>query len=868
MIVEFLVVLVAAKIAAEVAERLRVPAVLGEIVAGILVGPSVLALVGEGEVLHFLAELGVILLLFEVGLETDLDELRSVGRASLLVAIMGVALPFGLGFAGMLAIGEEAGPAVFIGAALTATSVGITARVFGDLRALATFEARTVLGAAVADDVLGLVILTVVVRLTSGETLSLLGVGGVVLAAAGFVVIATALGLRAAAPVFRAIDRNARSSGALIVAALIGVLALAGVAAAAGLAPIIGAFVAGMAVRRSDAAERVRRDTGPLAHVLVPVFFLQIGIATDLSSFTRPGVLGVAGLMLVAAVAGKLLAAFGAMGAPGDKALIGIGMLPRGEVGLIFAGIGLAGGVLTDDVYAALLVVVLATTLVTPPLLRWRIESIRHRPRIEEEGTPVPEGGWLAALDGVIVLRGTPPAELALVLGLEAAVLAAAARPGPRLLQWFLTWRPTDQLDWDDAARAQLLAVLRAGNARSWRFLDAVGLLDATLPELAARMQERRSDASELDPARVFEWATVEALRATAGDEATSDEVLMAALIADISGDHLPSDEAAIGLASRLGLRGESQREVAFLVAELGRLRAAAVRPDALDEPTVLALAAHLRTRERARALYLLERASGGIEVWERQRLDELHERLHVVLGEPDQAEARRFAAAQLVGDATRSERIRVAPRHWLLTQSAEAIARQVGLLDPRPRRGDFRVHVEGERVDVATIDRRGLLAEVTGALASAGVEVRSAATATWSDGTVVMSFRAFDHEPDADRIRDRLASATQPAVVPVPDVHLAFDHGASPWYTLLDAVAADRPGLLAALAAACAAAGASIHSVVAKTADGVAHDRFELVDGRGQKLDGATCESIRRLLGREAPPPRRSRALLTRTKR
>src|SRR5438046_7328971 len=194
-LLDILVVLVAAKGAAELAERIKLPAVVGEIVAGVVVGPSALGLVKGDDVLRVLGELGVILLLLEVGMEMDLAELGAVGRASLLVAVAGVVAPFALGYVAASAMGEGGNTALYVGAALTATSVGVTARVFGDLRALATVEARTVLGAAVADDVMGLVILTVVVRVVSQGTVSPLTVAGVVLVAVAFLVVTSLAGI-------------------------------------------------------------------------------------------------------------------------------------------------------------------------------------------------------------------------------------------------------------------------------------------------------------------------------------------------------------------------------------------------------------------------------------------------------------------------------------------------------------------------------------------------------------------------------------------------------------------------------------------------------------------------------------------------
>ena len=263
-----LVVLVAAKVAAELAERVGVPAVVGEILAGILIGPSALGLVHGDEVVRVLGEIGVILLLLEVGLEMDIAELASVGRAAMLVAIVGVVAPFVLGGGVGLAFGMSGKEALFVGAALTATSVGITARVFGDLKVLATVEARTVLGAAVADDVIGLVILTVVVRLVTAGSVSVLDVGQVVLVALIFLVGATAIGLRITPPIFHWVDRHSRSAGTLVAIALAFTLAMAELANSAKLAPIVGAFVAGVVLSRSSVSERVRTELTPVGHLL------------------------------------------------------------------------------------------------------------------------------------------------------------------------------------------------------------------------------------------------------------------------------------------------------------------------------------------------------------------------------------------------------------------------------------------------------------------------------------------------------------------------------------------------------------------------------------------------------------------------
>src|SRR3954465_11579323 len=225
---DILVVLVAAKLAAEIADRIGTPAGVGEILAGIVVGPSLLGLVGDGdEVLRTLGELGVILLLLEVGMEMDLRELGAVGKASLATATVGVIVPMVLGIGAMELIGQDFKTSLFVGAALTATSVGITARVFGDLRALATTEARVVLGAAVADDVMGLVVLTVVVRLVTGGSVSAAAGLGIVAVAIGFLVSGATAGLRIAGPLFALVERASRSTGTLVATALAFALAFA-----------------------------------------------------------------------------------------------------------------------------------------------------------------------------------------------------------------------------------------------------------------------------------------------------------------------------------------------------------------------------------------------------------------------------------------------------------------------------------------------------------------------------------------------------------------------------------------------------------------------------------------------------------------
>ena len=389
-----LIIILVARLAAELAERIKIPAVLGEIVAGIIIGPSVLGLIDPikhldvADMVLLLGEIGVILLLFQVGLEMDLGEMAKVGKPAFIVAIIGVAVPFAAGFGVATSFGEDTKVALFIGAALTATSVGITARVLGDLRALALRESRIVLGAAVADDVLGLVILTVVVKVVTEGSIS----AGVVLEtiglAVGFLLITGLLAIYVIPRLFTRIDRLATSTTTIVSIAFALTLAFSLLANQAKLAFIIGAFMAGLAVGRSPQHERIAEGLNPLGHIFIPVFFASIGINADLEAMFQPSVLALAVSLTVVAIIGKLVAGLGIGRSGGDKLLIGIAMMPRGEVGLIFASIGLSKGVLDDELYGALLLMVLVTTVITPPLIRLKLA------KRDDLTTPTPVEVW------------------------------------------------------------------------------------------------------------------------------------------------------------------------------------------------------------------------------------------------------------------------------------------------------------------------------------------------------------------------------------------------------------------------------------------------------------------------------------------
>lgn len=361
-----------AKLAAEGMERIGQTAVLGELLAGVLLGPGVLGLVHESEALHALAELGVLILLFEVGLESDLDELLKAGLQAALVAVVGVVLPFVAGYALMHWSGYPPLVAVFVGATLTATSVGITARVLADLGRLQDAAANVVLGAAVVDDILGLIILAVVTGVAQTGLVSLGGVALLSGKAVVFLVVALFLGLKLAPALVRWIGRL-RARGTLVVYAVVFAVALAALADLIGLATIIGAFAAGLILATTERRAHIEERIKPVADLLVPVFFVTVGMKVEpamLNPFAPNAQLGIAMLLTAVAVASKLAAGLAVYQRGVRRWPVGVGMVPRGEVGLIFAGTGLAVGVVAVDLYSALVVAVMLTTFVAPPWLK------------------------------------------------------------------------------------------------------------------------------------------------------------------------------------------------------------------------------------------------------------------------------------------------------------------------------------------------------------------------------------------------------------------------------------------------------------------------------------------------------------------
>lgn len=392
--------LIAAKLGGELFERLRQPAVLGELIAGIMLGNLVLfgftaaePLKSDG-VIAALAQIGVILLLFEVGLESSLGEMMEVGWSSLFVAIAGVVAPFflGWGVAAYFLPDESRLVHVFIGAVLCATSVGITARVLKDLGKLKLREARIILGAAVIDDVIGLMILAVIVGAVNatltGESVSVVHIFWIAAKTGAFFVSAFAIG-RAVPPVFRRAGKL-RSRGVLLVLSISFCFWLSWLATKVELAAIVGAFAAGLVLEdahfklfKERAEHDLRELLEPVTTFLVPVFFVLMGMKVDLRVFAHLPVLSFALALTVAAIIGKQVCSLAVAERGLNRLAIGLGMIPRGEVGLIIAGIGatlmlpnragVAEPVIGAATFGAIVIMVIITTLVTPPLLTWSL---------------------------------------------------------------------------------------------------------------------------------------------------------------------------------------------------------------------------------------------------------------------------------------------------------------------------------------------------------------------------------------------------------------------------------------------------------------------------------------------------------------
>ncbi len=367
------ILLLGAKIGEEIFRRLRQPAVIGELVGGFVVGPYALGLVTlellqPGETAAVLAEIGVVILLFAVGLETKTDELLQVGRPAVVTAVLGIIFPIAAGVGYALLVGEAPTTAAFVGLALAATSIGITSRVLSDLGVLDRKFSRIIIGAAVIDDILALILIVVVAGAASGDLgLATLGlvVGGVGFVILGFAIARRARGLR------REVFTWPLFADTPLVPVFLIMLALAILSALIGLAAIIGAFVAGLIIAETEAQDEIEHDIQPLSSIITPFFFAVTGALVDLSALLEPALAISAIVLAILGIATKVLAGvIGAWGAGRWSAVtVGVGMAPRGEVGIVVVGLGLGLGLLSQDLFSVVLVAVVLTTIAAPIML-------------------------------------------------------------------------------------------------------------------------------------------------------------------------------------------------------------------------------------------------------------------------------------------------------------------------------------------------------------------------------------------------------------------------------------------------------------------------------------------------------------------
>ncbi|QFZ92142.2 cation:proton antiporter [Synechococcus elongatus] len=405
------VVYLASKVGGELCVRANLPPVLGELLGGVIVGTSVLKLLvfpssGTGaedvvllnflqqisgapdnwmptifatqsEVISVLSEIGVIILLFEIGLESNLDELLKVGAKAAIVATVGVAAPFAAGTLGLMYLFHIATiPAIFAGAALTATSIGITAKVLSELGKLNSPEGQIIIGAAIIDDILGIIVLAVVSSLAKTGEIRPSNIIILIVSSTAFLVGAIFIG-RWLNPFFVNLVSNMQTRGEVLVVALVAAIIVGLIAQFVRLEAILGAFAVGLILAETEKGEELKKQVTPLADVLVPIFFVVVGAKTDLSVLNptdpvnRAGLI-IAGFLLVVAVIGKVITGFSLVGSstPINRLAIGVGMIPRGEVGLVFAGVGASSGILSESLNAGVIVMVIMTTFLAPPLLR------------------------------------------------------------------------------------------------------------------------------------------------------------------------------------------------------------------------------------------------------------------------------------------------------------------------------------------------------------------------------------------------------------------------------------------------------------------------------------------------------------------
>ncbi len=382
LLLELFVMFAGGKLLAEIFERLRQPAVVGELVAGVLLGPSMLALIHPSDLTRGVAEMGAIFLLFAIGLETKPRDLLEVGWTALLVAFLGVLLPFALGFGYLKLLASPPVEAIFVGAALVATSVGITARVLEDLGVLTSRVARVILGAAVIDDVLGMIVLAVVSSLSAGKV-NYVSLAVVTVEALGFTLLVIFFGSRLVGRMEPSVARLRARNSAFSLSILL-CLGLSLASLYIGLAAIIGAFLAGLALAERSEIWKLRESAHPLSEFLAPFFFVLLGAEVNLRTFLQPGLVVMLLVISVLAIVSKLFGCgLGSLRLGWrDAARVGIGMVPRGEVGLIVAAVGLRLHTISESIYTVIVGMSIVTTLFAPPVLKLTMTKSAQKPAL------------------------------------------------------------------------------------------------------------------------------------------------------------------------------------------------------------------------------------------------------------------------------------------------------------------------------------------------------------------------------------------------------------------------------------------------------------------------------------------------------
>jgi len=426
-LLSLVIIYIASKLGGELCARLNLPPVLGELVGGVVIGVSALSLLifpesgsqasdslimkllemtanlnpasaesvftTQSEIISVLSELGVIILLFEIGLESDLKELIDAGVQATVVAFVGVVVPFALGTTGLIYLFHTpAVPAIFAGAALTATSIGITAKVLAELGQLSTKEGQIIIGAAVIDDILGIIVLAVVSSLAKTGEIQIVNIVYLIVSAAVFLIGAILIG-RFLKPYYVGLVNEMQTRGQLLLTALVFCFVLSYIANIIQLEAILGAFAAGLVLAETEKRQELEKQVIPVADLLVPVFFVCVGARTDLSVLNpavpsnREGLI-IATFLIVVAIIGKVVTGFTVFGQPGiNRLAIGVGMIPRGEVGLVFAGVGSASGALSSATEAAIIMMVISTTFLAPPLLRVVFQESESVSALDSETT-------------------------------------------------------------------------------------------------------------------------------------------------------------------------------------------------------------------------------------------------------------------------------------------------------------------------------------------------------------------------------------------------------------------------------------------------------------------------------------------------